>query len=217
MVGGRDLQAGGTWLAVDTEAHRVACVLNGCGTPAPERTRRSRGELPLRLATDGKLGDIEPDRLDPFHLLCAEPDNVRLFSWDGIDLTERRLEPGLHMVVNSGLEGRCPAHPDLSGDPGERAERMSARVGHFRPRLAAAARPTPWDGPSASAWGAWLPLIDGDGLDHADPRALVIRGDGPDGRGYGTTSISLVALSAERIRYDFSAAPGDDGAWFRVL
>jgi hypothetical protein len=214
LIGGRDLQAGGTWLAVDTDARRVACVLNGWGRPAPEQARVSRGELPLRMATDGKLGDVEPERLDPFHLLCAEPDAVRLFSWDGVDLTERRLEPGLHMVVNCGLEGRCPASP---GAADERVQRMAARVGHFRPRLTAAPRPVPWDGSSAAAWGAWLPLAGGDGLDPGDPRALVIRGAGEGGRGYGTTSISLVGLSAERIRYDFCAAPGDDGAWFRVL
>jgi transport and Golgi organization protein 2 len=222
LIGGRDLRAGGTWLAVDTGAHRVACVLNGCGRPAPEPGRLSRGELPLRMATDGKLGDIDPERLDPFHLVCAEPDAVRLVGWDGTDLTERRLEPGLHLVVNSGLEGRCPVHsePGLAGDPGDlggRANRMAERIGYFRPLLAAAARPAPWDGPAESAWGAWLPLLDGGGLDRADPRALVIRGDGEDGRGYGTTSTSLVALSAGRIRYDFSAAPGDGGAWERVL
>jgi transport and Golgi organization protein 2 len=245
LIGGRDLQAGGTWLAVDTAAHRVACVLNGWGRPAPERNRMSRGELPLRLATDGKLGDFEPERLDPFHLLCGEPDTLRMFSWDGLDLIERRLEPGLHVVVNSGLEGRRPGHGvpgadgaevanggDVAegaevvkleeGEGGERDERrtarLAARIGHFRPRLAAADRPSPWDGPTAAAWGAWLPLVDGDGLEPTDPRALVIGGDGVGGRSFGTTSISLVALSVERIRYDFCAVPGNGGgAWFRVL
>src|SRR4051794_12893189 len=101
------------------------------------------------------------------------------------------------MVVNSGREGQCPAHPDAgAANPGhirhtERAERMVARIGHFRPRLAAVPRPVPLDGPAAEAWSAWLPLVDGAGLYHGDPRALVVRGE-VDGRGDGTTSISLV-------------------------
>ncbi|MFC6936356.1 NRDE family protein [Actinomadura yumaensis] len=35
LVAGRDLRAGGTWLAVDPVAPRVATVLNGRGRMAP--------------------------------------------------------------------------------------------------------------------------------------------------------------------------------------
>lgn len=211
LIGGRDLLAGGTWLAVDPATRRVACVLNGFGTPAPEDVRVSRGVLPLNAAADGKPGDIDPRRLDPFHLMCAEPDEVRLWSWDGRELTERSLRPGLHVIVNSGLEGG-----DDPANLGPGGEHMTARLAHFRPRLAGAPRPAPGEGPAALAWGEWLPLIDGDGLDRADPRALVVRRAVGDGRAYGTTSISLVALSAEGLRYDFSAAPGRPDAWRRV-
>ena len=34
VIGGRDLLAGGTWLAVAPDARRVACVLNGRGRMA---------------------------------------------------------------------------------------------------------------------------------------------------------------------------------------
>ena len=34
LIGGRDELAGGTWLALDPSAPRVACVLNGVGTAA---------------------------------------------------------------------------------------------------------------------------------------------------------------------------------------
>ena len=43
LIGGRDLQAGGTWLAVHPGVTRVACILNARGPQAPPDTRRSRG------------------------------------------------------------------------------------------------------------------------------------------------------------------------------
>src|SRR5271165_3211596 len=53
LIGGRDLLAGGTWLAVSPDGQRVACVLNGRGQPAPATSRRSRGVLPLLAAAGG--------------------------------------------------------------------------------------------------------------------------------------------------------------------
>jgi uncharacterized protein with NRDE domain len=197
LVGGRDELAGGTWLAVDPAAPRVACVLNGRGVAAPEETRRSRGALPLLSAEDGMPeGDLAP--YDPFHLIGAEPAAVRLWSWDGKTLTARKLEPGLHIVVNSGL-----AEPGTCGgdDP------LSARVAHFRPLFEVAARDR----------RAWLRLLDGDGIDPADDRALIVRRELGDGRIWGTTSITLAALGPHGVAsYDFTERPGDPGAWYSV-
>ena len=211
LIGGRDAQAGGTWLAVDPDAPRAATVLNGRGTMAPRRARTSRGDLPLRAAADGEIGGIDLTTFDPFHLIAAEPAAVRLWSWDGAELTERSLGPGLHLVVNSGLSGPDPG----DGEPG--SAEMSARVAYFRRRFAAAVRPEPRAGPTGAAWGQWLRLADGDGLDRTDPRALVVRRDFGDGRIWGTTSVSLVALSAAGARFDFSPEPGDPTAWYRLL
>lgn len=243
LVGGRDLRAGGTWLAADPAVPRAACVLNGRGRPAPEARRRSRGELPLLLAADGTLGDLDCTVFDPFHLLCAEPDGVLLWSWDGRVLDERRLGPGLHMVVNSGLEGEGQGEStDVSEGAGH--ELMSARIAHFRPRFATAPRPDPGHvpghvpasapgqaasavpvapvapaalGTAAGGWGGWQPLIDGGGLEPADPRALIVRHDLGEGRVWGTTSVSLLALAPGRLRYDFNARPGDPGGWRTVV
>jgi hypothetical protein len=215
LIGGRDAQAGGTWLAVDPRAPRAATVLNGRGKMAQERARTTRGELPLRAAAgwdgEGKLAELDLTAFDPFHLLAAEPDAVRLWSWDGTALAERSLDPGLHLIVNSGLEGADPH----DAEPG--SAEMSARVAHFRRRFAAAARPEPWAGPPAAAWGAWLRLADGDGLDREDPRALIVRRDFGDGRIWGTTSVSLVALTRDGARFDFSAEPGDPVAWSSLI
>ncbi|WP_338028254.1 NRDE family protein [Actinomadura graeca] len=211
LVGGLDLRAGGTWLAVDPEAPRVATVLNGRGRMAAEDGRASRGELPLRLAADGKPGRIDLPAFDPFHLVCAEADRVRMWSWDGGTMVERSLGPGLHLVVNSGLEGEG----QLEGQTEDAY--MSARLGHFRPRLEEAARPVPGEGPAGEAWGAWFPLVNGDGLARADHRALLPVLDLGEGRVWGTTSVSLIALTAGGVRYDFTAVPGDPASWGRVL
>ncbi|MQY08645.1 NRDE family protein [Actinomadura macrotermitis] len=216
LLGGRDLQAGGTWFAVDPGAPRAACVLNGRGRPAPEAARLSRGGLPLLMAAEGGLGDLDPARYDPFHLVCAEPALVRLWSWDGTDLAEHELGPGLHMIVNSGLEGEGA----LEG--GSEDAYMRARLTHFRPRLAAAPRPEPCPGQDVrQAWEPWLPLLEGDGLERSDVRALLPLLDLGGGRVWGTGSISLAALrhpgpDGPGLRYDFSGAPGDPAGWTAV-
>src|SRR5260370_40538138 len=53
LTGGRDLQAGGTWLAVMPSQSRVSCVLNGVGMMAPAATRRSPAGPALLGAAGG--------------------------------------------------------------------------------------------------------------------------------------------------------------------
>lgn len=200
LVGGIDEQAGGTWLAVHPDVPRAACILNGRGQQAPQATRRSRGELPLLAASEGRaalasLASLaqEQARLasyDPFHLVHADLTDVTLLSWDGCAATLTDLAPGTHMITNAGLT------PD---DP---------KVRHFGARFAAD-RPSGAPGvPVAQAWHPWLKLAEGDGLAAGDPRAIRARKTLPDGRLWGTTSISLVALArAGGLRYDFQALP----------
>ena len=214
LTGGLDLLAGGTWLAVAPRAGRVGCVLNGRGQMAPAASRRSRGVLPLLAAAEGKLPPGGLAGFDPFHLLTGEPGRAWLASWDGERLTERQLPAGLHMIVNSGLAS------DLLAAQGPAAQQQTgcahelARIGYFLPRLRATAVPQPRPGvPAAGAWGGWLPLLAGDGLATGDPRALIVRRDLGDGRIYGTTSVSLVALTGGAVRYDFTGRPGDPGGW----
>jgi hypothetical protein len=227
LIGGRDLLAGGTWLAVAPAARRVACVLNGRGRDAPAGSRRSRGALPLLAAASaaGKLEGAGLAGFDPFHLLSAEPGMAVLQSWDGERLTERALTAGLHIAVNSGLRGEPPPGDAPVADyPSRQPRRQNAerdhelaRLARFLPRFRAAIRPVPLPGiPVARAWGAWLPLLNGDGIPADDPRALIVRRDLGAGRIWGTTSISLVALSPDWLRYDFTGAPGDPAAWRQV-
>ncbi|SDR25423.1 NRDE family protein [Thermostaphylospora chromogena] len=203
LIGGRDLRAGGTWLAVDPAARRAAALLNGRGVPAGEDRRRSRGHLPLAAAAEGDLLDADLSRYDPFHLVLADLAGVRLWHWDGVSLTADGLPPGTHMIVNSGWE---------RGE-GDR------RVAYFRPRFAAAPRPDgrgPEEEPAAY-WGRWAELAAGDGLAPDDPRALVVRHELPDGQVWGSSSVTLLALAEDGVRYDFSARPADPRAFRRIL
>ncbi|SOB82702.1 NRDE family protein [Streptomyces sp. 1331.2] len=215
LLGGLDLAAGGTWLAVDPARRTAACLLNGFGPAAPADTRRTRGRLPLTAVTEGGTGHLDLTPYDPFHLLLARPDGVAVTSWDGVRAERRELPAGLSVVLNDGLEGRAANRAD--------SERISAlmasRADHFRARFAAAPRPEPTgDGPAERAWGAWLPIVTGDGLALDEDAALVQRRDFGNGRIWGSSSISLLALGPDGLRYDFAAAPvGADGVgWRRV-
>jgi hypothetical protein len=230
LVAGRDLQAGGTWLAVSPPDRRVSCVLNGRGKAAPEITRRSRGVLPLDAASGLRLDPRILANFDPFILVTAEPERAIARSWDGDTLTEREFAPGLHFAVNSGwatdLLPDLPLQPanrlnlgqPLSASQANGRAHELARIAYFLPRFAAASRPDPKPGqPVAEAWKEWFPLLNGDGIATHDDQALIVRRDFGDGRVWGSTSISLVALSPDGLRYDFTGTPGDPAAWVTVL
>ncbi|MFI6711658.1 NRDE family protein [Nonomuraea sp. NPDC050478] len=120
VVGGRDLKAGGTWLAVDRQARRAAALLNGRGLPAPEISKLSRGDLPLLAVSSGEMPDVDLTRYDPFHLVLAGLSGARVFSWDGHRLEAAELPDGTSVIVNTGLD---PGHervttnlPRFAGD-----------------------------------------------------------------------------------------------------
>jgi hypothetical protein len=213
LVGARDLKEGGTWLALDPDAPRLAFVLTAWGLLTREERRRSRGELPLQAASAANpwhevaaLCDPAVRACyDPFHLLWASPDGAGMASWDGKTLTETKLGPGTHLLTNWGHK-----YPAADADPAD------LRAEHFGPRFAAA-RPSGDSSASIDhAWKPWFELAAGDGLDPADQRAMIVRVELYE-HIYASTSVSLVALSPGRVRYDFSAVPGDLTAWDTVL
>ncbi|RBQ18956.1 hypothetical protein DP939_17360 [Spongiactinospora rosea] len=202
VLGGRDLRAGGTWLAVDPVGVRAAALLNGRGVLARDDIRRSRGDLPLLALRRGDLPDVDLSRYDPFHLVLAERSEVRMWHWDGGRLTADKLPPGTHMIVNSGWEQGTD----------------NPRVAHFRPRFAALPRPgRAGAGAPDAYWGPWLDLASGDGLPTADERALIVCRRLPGGQVWGSSSVTLLALARDGVRYDFSARPADPAAFRRVL
>ena len=202
-----------TWLAVHPAHPRVGCILNGRGEFAPPDRRRSRGELPLRAAAEGPqalkelYGDREGlARYDPFYLVCADLDAVLMLGWDGRKAALTELAPGTHMLTNAGH--MYPA--DSRRPPDEKAIR-------FGPRFAA--RRPPGD-PAATikdAWADWLTLAAGDDPPGDETGAIIVRRELPDGRVYGSTSVSLVALARDgTLRYDFQPVPADSTTWYAV-
>jgi Transport and Golgi organisation 2 len=237
LVGGLDEQAGGTWLAVHPAhpqggsglppeaarpagsssavpaAPRVGCILNGRGEFASPDRRRSRGELPLRAAAEGPqaLKELRDDRealarYDPFYLVCADLDTVLVLGWDGRKAALSELASGTHMLTNAGH--MYPA------DPGQAPDEKAIRFG---PRFAAR---RPSGDPAATikeAWADWLTLAAGDDLSGDQAGAIIVRRELPDGRVYGSTSVSLVALARDgTLRYDFQPVPADPTTWYAV-
>jgi Transport and Golgi organisation 2 len=202
MVGGLDRLAGGTWLAVDPQARTLAALLNGpVRLPPPaDGVRPSRGGLVLDVLAGRPVP--APQRYDSFHLLRADLTRVEVWSWRGEALEHQVLPPGDHVIVNDGVD----------------ADR-SPLVQFVRPALAAARTPDPRPGPStADAWGDWVALMAGGNpvrVDPTDPRALIVRHEVGD-RVYGSTSVTLVALGEQAVRYDFTANPGYDAVWSEV-
>jgi hypothetical protein len=230
VLGGRDRISGGTWLAVDPASRTVAAVLNGA--PLPPADRPSRGALPLRALVESD--PIPPDvaRYDTFHLVRAAAARVETWSWDGTTLAYQLLGVGDHIVVNLGADARAdPLVPHFAPllaalpDPPLAALPDVALPDAALPDVAppGAARPDPQQpvgGDTVTAWGGWVDLLRGDGLDPADPRALLVAHE-YGGRRYGSGSATLLALPAARqpaarheagaqaagIRYDFTAHP----------
>lgn len=129
-------------------------------------------------------------------------------SWDGVNLTEEKLTPGVTVVVNTGLDNTAP------------------RAVQHRPRFAATRPNPPEEVLRTSAevreiWGEWVRLLDeaardaarsaGEGSD--DRSSLVARVELPDGRVWATNSITLLALTPSALRYAFTDTPSDPASW----
>ncbi|HZP65221.1 MAG TPA: NRDE family protein [Rudaea sp.] len=111
IIGGRDLVAGGSWLAVNRNG-RFAAVTNvrtGKQSPAP----RSRGELvggyvAGATAADAYVTDVAARRAEygPFNLVVGDGGTTMFVS--SIDGRPRRLERGVHAFSNGSLEDEWP-------------------------------------------------------------------------------------------------------------
>ena len=99
VLAGRDLQSGGTWLAVSA-AGEVSAVTN-VREGTPETGRISRGELPLRALTHSR------DQLESYlHANAGQFSGfnlVRLTTSDGWYFSNRDAHPGRH--IHRGVYG----------------------------------------------------------------------------------------------------------------
>jgi uncharacterized protein with NRDE domain len=112
ILGGRDLLAGGTWLAVNSFGV-VAGLTNQPAQNGRDPTKLSRGELPLACAShrtaagaaQALAANLDPARYNPCWMLVG--DREALFSvaiGPGLARAEiEALAPGLHVLENAPL------------------------------------------------------------------------------------------------------------------
>jgi uncharacterized protein with NRDE domain len=102
VLGGRDLRAGGSWMALTREG-RFAMVTNVRGVPEPPGGR-SRGMLVADFvrgaaAPEEFAREVERERYAGFHLVCGEAGGV--VAHVSTSEAARVLEPGIFAVSNA--------------------------------------------------------------------------------------------------------------------
>ncbi len=106
IAGGRDLQAGGTWLALHRSG-RFATVTNYRDAQLETCKLESRGHLVTGFLDSDKppmeyLADIDGKRYAGFNLIVSDGDSLAYLSNRGVAATE--LEPGLYGLSNATLD-----------------------------------------------------------------------------------------------------------------
>lgn len=109
ILGGRDLQAGGTWLGA-TRSGRFAAVTN-VREPGTPPGRRSRGELTSRFLHSSQspidyAEALVADDYAGYNLLLADTQTLVYASNRGI--ASRALEPGIYGLSNHRLDTPWP-------------------------------------------------------------------------------------------------------------
>lgn len=107
IVGGRDLQAGGTWLALHRNG-RFATVTNFRDAEPPKAGHRSRGHLVTgflesNLAPAKFLDTIDEQAFAGFNLIVGTRDNIAYLS--NREEGKRHLEAGTFGLSNALLDG----------------------------------------------------------------------------------------------------------------
>ena len=111
-----DGDAGGTWIAA-RDSGLVLALLNhqrARGAPAPSAPPISRGRLVTTLAAEGGVPDAARLRaaglaaFAPFRLFVgAAAVPPRVFTWNGVALTTRRLDPRVGFLTSSSWNPRA--------------------------------------------------------------------------------------------------------------
>lgn len=109
ILGGRDLQAGGTWLAVNDHGV-VAGLTNQPSAAGRDPAKRSRGELPLAFAAHEDAATavpVNPDDYNPCWMLVGDRRSLLSVGiGSGAKAEVEQLGPGLHILENAPLRAR---------------------------------------------------------------------------------------------------------------
>jgi uncharacterized protein with NRDE domain len=113
ILGGRDLLAGGTWLAVNSFGV-VAGLTNQPAQNGRDPTKLSRGELPLACAShrtaagaaQALAANLDPARYNPCWMLVGDRDGLFAVAIgpDSSRTEVDQLGPGLHVLENAPLQ-----------------------------------------------------------------------------------------------------------------
>ena len=113
IVGGRDLTAGGTWLAVN-EAGILVALTNRRGAGSHDPSRRSRGRLVLEVATSQSMADaserlthIDARLYNPFIIVAADASTAMVASGGSGGLNVTTISDGAHAVTNWDLDSEA--------------------------------------------------------------------------------------------------------------
>ena len=188
----RDAEAGGTLIGYNE--HGVLAAITNRWVDLPGGGERSRGLLVRDVLGAASTHEaraivddaVASDTYDGFNLVVAErggpstpgDPTALYFEWDG-DLRVRRLDPGIHVVVNVGIDGEY-FEPDRDPDRGAEQAGNATRL---RDAL------IPDSGESVSRWRSRA----ADALGNHDYGVCVHEPD----RGFGTRSSSLFTLFAD--------------------
>ncbi len=184
VLGGRDLQAGGTWLAL-AQNGRFACVTNYREQPPRDADLRSRGEL----VADFVAGDepavsyaraLRRERYAGFSLLLMDSEELVYVSNREADA--RVLPPGVYGLSNAALDTPWPklvatrtALNELLSEPSPTLDGLLSIV---LERTAAAANSTTNDLPFELTEVMSTPFIVGSDYGTRCSTAVLYRDDG---------------------------------------
>ena len=115
VIGGKDLKAGGTWLAVN-EFGMIAGLLNRRSDAPADPDRRSRGLLCLdalkHRSVDEALRFVasqDPELYNPFNLLLASRESAAVAHNRHGRIETTALDKGVHLLTNLDVDDfECP-------------------------------------------------------------------------------------------------------------
>ncbi len=111
-LAGKDLEQGGTWLALNPRG-TFAALTNIRDPSRPTAGKRSRGEIPLEFTREHYAAEDfsqwlseHADAYGGFNCLFGQPGDVWLF--DGVTGTARQLTPGRYAISNGATHDHWP-------------------------------------------------------------------------------------------------------------
>lgn len=126
ILGGQDQRAGGTWLAVNEDGVFAGLTNQPLGEKR-DPSRRTRGELPLALASytdagraaEAFVANYNPADYNGSYILVGDRQSLYFIDFTGlVDATAEALPPGVHVLENRPL-----------GAPSPKADRVRASLG----------------------------------------------------------------------------------------